>query len=649
MAAPIARLFATCERKRADRAGHDMDLSNIPLLNRFSRAWKEREEAELDPAGAARRQSLAEMVKSRLIGVASVAEALRGSELLQDGPRSLRTHLWLIVGFSGAINLLYLAPSLYMLQVYDRVIPTSGVLTLVLLSIVLIASLSVLAVLDAVRSRLLARASLKIERIAADAVIEANMKAKRTGAQPLATARDLDNLRQGVTSPAAVGLLDIPWTPLFIFICFIIHVWVGVLALAGAAIIFGLALINERATRDAIAQLSAKGARFYVAHENDLNSAETIHALGANRRMRDRRARARADLVNAQTDTAFKGAGYSAATKATRMLLQSAALGLGAFLAVERQISPGAIIAATILTSRAFAPVEQIVGGWRQIGLAFAAYGSLRKLFGEAKPTPERTPLPDPVGRIQAEQVTALAPDGRTVALQGASFAVAPGEVVGIVGPSGAGKTTLARVLANAAVPKVGAVRIDGARYADWDDEALARHIGYLPQRIELFDGTVAENIATFAPAVDARGEQTGPKVVEAAIQAGAHEMILRLPNGYETPLGPFGAGVSPGQAQRIALARALFGAPRVVVLDEPNSHLDQDGETALVAAIEAIRARDGVTFVVAHRAGVLAIVDKIMVLREGRMVEFGPRAAVMAKLAAAAKGEAQLTGAGRS
>jgi ATP-binding cassette subfamily C protein len=416
-------------------------------------------------------------------------------------------------------------------------------------------------------------------------------------------------------------------------VCFVIHFWIGILALAGAVIIFTLALINERASRDALSHLSSKAARFYIAHDADLSSAETIHALGAARQLREKRARARGEYVGAQTKTAFTGAGYSAATKAVRMLLQSAALGLGAYLAVERQISPGEIIAATILTARAFAPVEQIVGGWRQVGLAVAAYGGLQRLFADAKAQTPRTPLPDPAGRIQAEQLTATAPDGRTIALQGASFAVSPGEILGIIGPSGAGKTTLARVLANAAVPKAGTVRIDGARYADWDEDALARHIGYLPQRIELFDGTVAENIATFAPQVDERGEAIGPHVVEAAIQAGAHEMILRLPNGYETELGPGGAGVSPGQAQRIALARALFRSPRVVVLDEPNSHLDQDGEMALVSAIEGVRARSGVVFVVAHRAGVLNVVDKIMVLRDGRIIEFGPRAAVMAKI----------------
>lgn len=563
-------------------------------------------------------------------------DGLSAAQMISRGPHTLRTHIGLIFGFSAAINLLYLAPSLYMLQVYDRVIPTSGVLTLVLLTIVLVVSLSVLALLDAIRSRLLARAAVRVERVAADAVIEAGMRARRSGSQPDATMRDLDNLRGGITSPAAIGLLDLPWTPLFILICFLIHFWVGVLAIVGAVIIAALALTNERRTRDSLSRLSNLAARFYGANDADLNSAETIHALGANRRFRDRRSMSRAEFVGAQTEVAMTGAGYSAATKTVRMFLQSAALGLGAFLAVERQISPGAIIAATILTARAFAPVEQIVGGWRQIGLGYTSYRALQRLFANAPKQEQRTPLPTPTAKIDVEFVTATAPDGRTLALQGAHFTINPGEVVGVIGPSGAGKTTLGRVLANAAVPKAGAVRLDGARYGDWDEEALARHIGYMPQRIDLFDGSVADNIASFAPKVDESGNPIGPRVVAAAIQAGAHDLILHLPRGYETELGPSGSGISPGQAQRIALARALYNDPCLVVLDEPNSHLDQDGETALAMAIESVRARKGTAVVIAHRAGIIGIVDKLLVMREGRIIEYGPRQAILNKLRSA-------------
>jgi ATP-binding cassette subfamily C protein len=576
-----------------------------------------------------------------------VSEALRASEVLRAGKRGLREHLWLVFWFSAAINLLYLAPSLYMLQVYDRVIPTGGYATLALLTAILVVGLMVLGLLDAMRTRLMARAALRLERLAADAVMQETMRARRSGAQPSATARDLDTLRQGLTSPAAMGFLDLPWTPLFIGICFVIHFWIGMLSLAGAFLIFALALVNERATRGALTHLSRKGAVFYMAHDSDAAAAETIHALGAEQRVRQRRQLARNDYVDAHTEAAFKGAGYSSATKAVRMFLQSAALGLGAYLAIERQISPGAIIAATILTARAFAPVEQVVGGWRQVALAATAYGALRKIFEAGPEEKTRTPLPVPEGRIQLEQVAALAPDGRTLSLQQASFTAGPGEIIGVIGPSGAGKTTLARVLANAAALKQGAVRIDGARYADWDEAELAKHIGYLPQRIDLFDGTVADNISSFAPQIGADGAPVGPSIVAAAQMAQAHEMILRLPRGYETELGLSGAGISPGQAQRIALARALFGDPKVVVLDEPNSHLDADGEQALVAAIQAVRARGGVVFVIAHRAGVVKVADKLMVLQEGRIVDYGPQPTVLAKLAPMGKTQVQSIAAG--
>ncbi|OQW58953.1 MAG: hypothetical protein A4S17_11535 [Proteobacteria bacterium HN_bin10] len=614
----------------------------FPQLPKFgARAREPKRPSEHALAALAWVRERTRSVRRRIDGFFDVpfesVEGFSAAQMVSRGPQSLRTHVALILTFSAAINLLYLAPSLYMLQVYDRVIPTSGILTLVLLSIVLVVSLAVLALLDSIRSRLLARAAVRVERVAADAVIEAGMRARRAGALPDASPRDLDNIRAAITSPAATGLLDLPWTPLFIFVCFVIHFWLGVMAIAGAVLILVLALANERRSRDSIWRLSNLATRFYTASETDLSSAETIHALGANKRFRDRRARSRSEFVGAQTEVAMAGAGYSAATKAVRMLLQSAALGLGAYLAVERQISPGAIIAATILTARAFAPVEQIVGGWRQIGLGYTSYLALRKLFTGAAGEVERTPLPEPTGKLDVEQVTATAPDGRTVALSQASFSVNPGDVVGVIGPSGAGKTTLARVLANAAMPRAGAVRLDGARYSDWDDEALARNIGYLPQRIELFDGTIADNIASFAPKTAETAEAIGRKVVAAATQAGAHEMILRLPRGYETELGPAGAGISPGQAQRIALARALFDEPCLVVLDEPNSHLDQEGEAALASAIQAVRARRGVAIVIAHRAGIIGIVDKILVMRDGRVVEYGPRQAVLAKLQAAA------------
>ncbi|MGE0741145.1 MAG: type I secretion system permease/ATPase [Hyphomonadaceae bacterium] len=568
----------------------------------------------------------------------AVSQPVNSSELVPAAMSGLRRHLTLIVLFSAAINLLYLAPSIYMMQVYDRVLPSNSLLTLILISSVLVAAFFVMAQLDSLRGRLLARMSLRVERLGARAIMEEAFAAKRqnsASSAPTPGIRELDTVRQALSSPAAVGVLDLPWTPLFILVCFMLHIWIGVLAIAGAAVIAGLAYLNDRASRQALQNMSARTAQFYAAHDGDLNAAETLRALGAERAMLQRRLRMRENVTESQINSAFTGADFSALTKVTRMLLQSAALGLGAYLAMERMISPGAIIASSILTARAFAPVEAIVGGWRQLAMGRTAYNALRQMFAQAAPRPQRTPLPDPKGAVKVEAINAGPQGAPTLTLYGVSFAAGPGEIIGIIGPSGAGKTTLARVLANASPPRAGAIRIDGARYADWEPQELAKHIGYLPQRVDLFDGTVADNISCFAREQGQTMEEVGPKVVAAAQQAGAHELILALPNGYETQLGPNGAGISPGQAQRIALARSLYGAPVVIVLDEPNAHLDSDGEAALVTALQTARARGATCFVVAHRAGVLGIVDKILVLNKGQLSEYGPRDQVLAALRA--------------
>ncbi|MFT3727223.1 MAG: type I secretion system permease/ATPase [Terricaulis sp.] len=575
-------------------------------------------------------------LRKRFKLVDEFSTAVDSSDFLKSVWRGIRGHLTLIVIFSAAINLLYLAPSLYMLQVYDRVIPTSGVMTLVMLTIVLVGSLAIMGYLDAARAKLLARASLRMERLGAEAIMRESLAARRHGitADNAAGLRELDALRQALSSPATIGMLDLPWTPIFILVCFVMNVWIGVLALVGAIVIMSVALINERASRGGISTLSSKTQRFFSAFDSDLGNSETVHALGADTAVVRRRAALRGDMVNAQIETAFSAAGYSSLAKISRMMLQSLALGLGALLAVEHQISPGAIIASSILTARAYAPVEQIVGGWRQFGIGLTALIALKKLFTHvSEKRREHTPLPAPTGKIQLEMVAATPPQSNTPTLMGLSFSVNAGEAVGVIGPSGAGKTTLARVLANAAPIKSGVIRIDGARYTDWDHKALSRHIGYMPQRIDLFDGTVADNISCFARDLGQTMEEVGPKVVEAAQAAGAHELILALPQGYETMLGPNGAGISPGQAQRIALARALYGWPRLIVLDEPNSHLDNDGEVALVQAIEAAKAKGCTCFIIAHRAGVISVVDKLMVLNRGQMAEFGPRDQIVAKL----------------
>jgi len=554
-------------------------------------------------------------------------------------PAAVRTHMGLAMLFSGAINVLYLAPSLYMMQVYDRVLNSGGLTTLLFLSLVVVAATATLAAIDAVRGRLMGRLSLRFERLLAEPLLTASLRfaGRQSSDRPSANVRDLDTFRNGVAGPAVAALMDLPWTPLYIFICFMLHPWIGFLAVGGSILIFLVAYANERAARASIETASTKAPQFYGAFEADLRAAESARALGLESAIVTRRLKDRVDLVDAQTDGVMKSAGYSSITKFLRLALQSAALGLGAYLAVHQQISPGSIIAATILTTRAFTPVQSVVGGWRQIVQTFTAYRSLATLLDTAPSETARTTLPDPRGAIQLIGVAASPLGVQRPTIVNVTFAAAPGEIIGIVGPSGAGKSTLARVLANASAPLAGVIRIDGASYADWSPQALARHIGYLPQSVDLFAGSIAENISGFALDNGADSELTAQQVVEAAKAAGSHDMILSLPQGYDTVLGLGGRGLSLGQSQRVALARALFGKPVLLVFDEPNAHLDADGEAALVAALKAAKARGAVAFVVAHRAGIMSVADKLMVLRNGQLVEHGARDEVTAKLAVAA------------
>lgn len=346
-----------------------------------------------------------------------------------------------------------------------------------------------------------------------------------------------------------------------------------------------------------------------------------------------RRLRERVALVSAQTRTSFVGAHYGSAAKFVRMLLQSATLGLGAFLAVNQEISSGAIIAVTILTARAFAPIEQVVSGWKQTQQAWFAFRSLEKALETLSPEAARTRLPAAQGRVDLHAVTVRHPGVAKPALLNVTASLPAGKITAIIGPSGAGKSTLARVLANAATPLAGEIRLDGARYGDWPRDQLAEAIGYLPQAVDLMAGTIAENIRRFAVMTGENRSDLSDKVVAAARAAGVHDLILGLPMAYDTPIGAGGRGLSFGQAQRIGLARALFGAPMLLVLDEPNAHVDEEGELALLAAMAAARSRGASVIVVAHRARLIESADALLVLREGMLLEHGPRDAVMAKM----------------
>lgn len=555
---------------------------------------------------------------------------------LKEALRACRRHLAFAFGFSALVNLLYLAPTLYMMQVYDRVIPTGGILTLVFVTVVIVFALATLAALDYIRSRLLVRAGLRLDRLLAGQVLTrltAQLKAGPGSLRVSQAMREFDSFRQVMTGPGALALFDAPWTPIYLIFTFLLHPLLGVLTLAGGIALLLLAIANERSNKQRLQQAGEAAAAAYVAQEAVSANAETVRALGMRRALVARQLIERHRATELQAEAQFVGGRYQGAIKFLRLVLQSLALGLGAYLAVERQISAGAVIAASVLLSRALQPIEQVVGAWSGIVSARHAFTTLVELFDRYPEEPERTLLPPPKGLVQVEGVTNRMPGGDAYVLRNVTFAVQPGETVGVVGPSGAGKTTLARVLAGALAPDYGVVRLDSADLRDWDAERLGRHVGYLPQDSGLFAGSVRDNISRFERWNGGDAEEIDPRVIAAAEMAGAHELILRLPEGYDTVLGAGGRGLSAGQAQRIALARALYRDPAVLVLDEPNSHLDADGEAALLRALKGLKERGATVVIIAHRTGVLATADKLAVMRDGSIEMFGPREEVVARL----------------
>ncbi|MEJ2814747.1 type I secretion system permease/ATPase [Caulobacter sp. CCG-8] len=557
--------------------------------------------------------------------------------------RACRPHLVAAAVFSALINILLLAPTIYMMQVYDRVVPTEGRLTLLYLTLVVAFALATQTALESVRARLLTLAGLRLDRLLAGGILQKLMSAMAPGSSAQGM-REFDLVRQAMSGPVATAIMDIPWTPIYVLVAFMIHPALGAMTVAGGALLVVLAVLNERATRTRAREAFMAQAQAYASQEAAAANGEVVRALGMRGALRERQLADRRTGLDLSAKAQFTGGGYSAATKFTRMFLQSAALGLGAWLAVDKQISAGAIIAASVLMSRALQPIEQLVGSWGLVGQARGALNNLIKLFPPTQGLEvSGTQLPAPTGALSLEQVAVRAPGEGPVLLRGVALKLTPGEILGVIGPSGAGKTTLARVAAGAITPDAGTVRLDGANLADWDGDKLGRYIGYVPQDSALLAGSIKDNISRFAIwAAQGKGEGdpaiVDANVVAAAQAAGVHELILRLPKGYDTHLGAGGRGLSAGQAQRVALARALYGDPPLLILDEPNSALDADGELALNNAILAAKARGATILIVAHRTGILNIADRLLVLRDGQMELLGPRADVVAKMAEAAK-----------
>lgn len=568
------------------------------------------------------------------------------SDTMATALASCKRHFLSSLIFSALMNLLYIGPVLYMLQVYDRVVADHGELTLFFLTVIIIVVLATLSLLELVRSRLLVRASIRLDRQLAGILLDTTLAGRGSTGETMTkqVLREFDTLRQALTGATILSIFDFPWSPIYVLVCFLIHPAIAALAVVGGVVLLLITMRNERHTNMPLKQANEAASKAYVSQEQTLAGAEVIRALGMRGALVRRHLFERQTMLSLQADASFAGGHYVAISKFIRLLLQSLALGLGAWLAINNQISAGAIFASSFLVGRALAPIDQLLGAWRNVVQARASYATLNELLETREADVALTRLPAPTGHIAVEHLTHILPGHDHPVLANISFTVEPGEVIAVVGPSGAGKSTLLRMLSGGARPLQGSIRFDGADMRDWELERLAPFIGYLPQDTTLFAGTIRENIARFQNFLSDDDEALDEAVIEAAKLSGAHEMIQHLPGGYNLLLGWGGRGLSAGQAQRIGLARALYRAPPIIFLDEPNAHLDAEGEVRLVATLSDLKKRNSSVIIVAHRMGILGVVDKIMVMRQGRVETFGSRDEVLGRLKAIRSSDHGLT-----
>ncbi len=533
--------------------------------------------------------------------------------------------------FSFFVNGLMLVPSIYMMQVYDRVLASRNETTLMMITLITLGLYVLLGFVEWVRAQLLVRAGVQLDEQLNNRVFTASFQAalKGAGGNPAQALSDLTNVRQFLTGNGLFAFFDAPWAPIYLIVITLLHPLLGLLSFVGAVLLVGLTFLTEKATLKPLTEANAVAIQANSFAGNSLRNAEVIEAMGMLPYLRERwYAKHRRSLALQQLASDRAGA-ISATTRFVRISLQSLILGAGALLAIEDKVSAGAMIAGSILMGRMLSPVEQAIGIWKNLAAVRSAYERLNKLLTAFPARAVGMTLPPPKGQVSVENLTVTAPNSQAIILKGVNVAFAPGEVIGIVGPSASGKSTLARLLVGIWPAAGGKVRLDGADIYEWNKLEVGRHIGYLPQDVELFDGSVAENIARFS-AIDS------DTVVRAAERAGIHEMILRLPRGYDSPIGASGGFLSAGQRQRVALARAIYDNPALIVLDEPNSNLDDAGEMALMKAVVDLKARGSTIVVITHRTSILSVVDKLLLLREGTVQLFGPRAEVLAALAKA-------------
>jgi len=545
--------------------------------------------------------------------------------------RSKSRHLYWIVGiFSFFVNLLMLTGPLYMLNIYDRVLSSRSFETLLALSVLVAFLYAMMGILDFVRGRVMGRVGARFQATLDRRVFAAVLKATTLNRAPREAAtglRDLEAVQRLITSPALMALFDLPWVPLFFLGIFLFHPLMGILAVCGAAILLIVALLNQFMSRKPLEAANAASFASEQLGAHIRSESEMVHSLGMRQAAFDRWQVARGQSLDTTIDAADTAGTFTALTKSFRLFLQSAMLGLGAYLVLINQLTPGAMIAGSILLGRALAPIEMLVGQWAIFQRGREGWRNLSVLLGYIPAEQPRTKLPQPKARLVADQVTVVPPGESQAALRMVSFDIHPGQAVGVIGTSGAGKSTLARVLTGVWQPAGGKIRLDGAALDQYDPDVLGQHVGYLPQRVQLFDGTIKENIARMSMTPD------DAKVVAAAQAAAAHDMILKLPDGYDTRVSAVSGRLSGGQIQRIGLARALYGDPVVVVLDEPNSNLDNEGSIALNKAIKTLKSEGKIVFIMAHRPSAIQECDVLLVLENGTRRAFGPKDDVLAEM----------------
>ncbi len=557
-----------------------------------------------------------------------MAERARPHFAVQFVVRScLRALVWLLL-FSLGINSLILASPIYMMQVFDRVLASGRFETLILLTVIAGIAVFVMGIVETARGRFLIRVGNWLDHRLSGHVIASALTARLAGhagsAQPL---RDLATLRSTMASPSVNAVIDTPWVPAFIVIIWLMHPLLGLIALGAAIVLFAVALVNELVSRNALRRAGQFSIAATQSVESALRNAEVVQALGMLPALLGRFGDTNAKALTSHRQAGDRGAAMVGLSKSLRLFVQIVILGSGAWLVLQGQLTSGGMIAASILLGRALAPVEQSIGAWRQLVGARDAWQRLTRLLAEVPPQAKGMSLPVPQGELACQQMTFVPAGHENPILRDITFDLAAGEVLGIIGPTAAGKSSLCKVVTGAWKPTRGHARLDGADISSWHADELGAHLGYLPQDVELFAGTVSENIARLAQEPDAAA------VVVAAKTAGVHDIILSLPKGYDTEVGEAGSFLSGGERQRVGLARAFYGRPKLIVLDEPNASLDSAGEEALVEAILAAKEWESTVLLVTHQPSILLSVDKLMVLQEGRIQAFGPRDEILNKL----------------